>query len=143
VTFADTDCSTGSVDEPCTLLHLGDEFLVEHTLCLLVERTIDGDNIGLRKHILETFDSSTADFLGGFGGEGLVIKVEKFLAVEGNKTSQDTFADTSDTDCGDDFTFEIERIFGYGCDVPVTPFDLFVSGDKVTYKHKHGENDYH
>lgn len=140
-TFADADGSTGSVDEPCTLLHLGDEFLVEQTLGLLVERAVDGDDIGLSKHLLEALDSSAANFLGGFSGERLVVEVEEFLAVEGYETSQDTFSDTSDTDGGDDLALDIEGVLGDGSDVPFTTRDHLVRGDKVADEGEHGQDD--
>jgi hypothetical protein len=106
-----------------------------------MERTVDGNDICLSEHLLEGFDSATADFFGGFSGELLVIKVEEFLAVEGYETSQDTFTDTSDTDGGDDFTLEIERVLCHFGDVPVTSCDLFVGRNKVADKSEHGEDD--
>lgn len=49
--------------EPCTLLHLGDQVLVEHALSLLVERAVDGDDITLSEHLLEGVDTAAADLL--------------------------------------------------------------------------------
>jgi len=140
-TFTDADGTTSGVDEPSTLLHLGNEFLVEEALGLLVKRAIDGDNIGLSKHLLERLNSSAADFLRGLFRKGLVIKVEEFLAVEGYKTSQYSFTDTADTDGSDDFAFEIEGVLGDGSNVPVTASNLFVGGDKVPDEGEHGEDD--
>jgi hypothetical protein len=82
-TFTDADSTASSVDEPSALLHLGDELFVEHTLGLLVERTVDSNDIGLTEHLLERLDSATANLLLCLGIEGLVIEIEKFLAVEG------------------------------------------------------------
>jgi hypothetical protein len=140
-TFADTDSSAGCVDEPCTLLHLGDEFLVEQTSCVLMERTVDSNDISLSEHFLEVMNAAAANFFLNFRGKGLVIKVEKLLAIEGNKTSQNTLADTADSDCSYDFTFNIEGVFGDGCNIPVTRDDLFVCGDKVANKDKNTKND--
>jgi hypothetical protein len=107
-TFTNADGTSSSIDEPSTFLHLGDEFLVEHTLRLLMKRTIDCDDISLTEHLFKRLDTTTADFLLCLSTEGLIIKVEKFFTVEGNKTSQDTFTDTPDTDGGNDFAFDIE-----------------------------------
>jgi hypothetical protein len=106
-----------------------------------MERTVDGDDISLSEHVLEGCDSATANFLGCFGGEFLVIKVEEFLAVEGYETSQDTFTDTADTDSGNNFTLEIEGVLCDLGDVPVTSCNLFVGRDKVADESKHGEDD--
>jgi hypothetical protein len=106
-----------------------------------VERTVDGDDIGLSEHVLELLNSSTTNFLGGLGVKGLVVEVEEFLAVEGYETSQDTFTDTSDTDGSDDLALDIERVLGDGSDVPVTTSDHLVRGDKVADERKHGQDD--
>jgi hypothetical protein len=140
-TFTDADGSTSGVDEPSTLLHLGDEFLVEHTLGLLVKRAVDGDNVALGEHLLEALNSAAANFLLGLSVEGLIVKVEEFLGVEGYETSQDTFTDTADTDGSDDLAFDIERVLGNGGNVPIPSGDLFVGGDKVADESKHGEDD--
>jgi hypothetical protein len=106
-----------------------------------MERTIDGNDISLSEHLLEGFDSAATNFLRGLGGEFLVVKVEEFLAVEGYETSQDTFADTSDTDGGNDFALEIEGVLCHLGDVPVTSCDLFVGGNKVADESEDGEDD--
>jgi hypothetical protein len=139
--FADTNGTTSGVDEPSTLLHLGDEFLVEHTLGLLVERAVDSNDIGLTEHFLEILNSPAANFLGCFRVEGLVVEVKEFLAIEGDETSQDSFTDTADTNGCDNLAFDIEWVLGNGCDVPITGSNLFMGRDKVTDESEHGEND--
>lgn len=141
VTFTNADSTTSSVDEPSTLLHLGDELLVEHTLGLLVQRAVDSDDISLSEHLLEVLNSSATNFLGSLFGKGLVIEVEEFLTVERYETSQDTFTDTSDTNGSNDLALNIEGVLGNGSDVPFTTGDLLVSGDKVADESEHGEND--
>jgi hypothetical protein len=106
-----------------------------------VKRAIDSDNITLRKHFFEIMNSAATDFLLDLRREGLVIKVEEFLAVEGYETSQDTFADSANSDSSDDFAFDVERVFGDGSDVPFSSGNLFVSRDKVADKSKHGKDD--
>jgi hypothetical protein len=140
-TFTDADSTTSGVDEPSTLLHLGDEFLVEQTLGALVKGAIDGDNVALGEHVLEFLNSAATDFLLGLSVEGLVVKVEELLGVKGHETSQDTFADSTDSDGSDDLAFEIERVLGNGGNVPVPSGHLFVGGDKVADESKHGKDD--
>ena len=107
-----------------------------------MEGTVDCDDISLGEHILERFDSATANFLFGLSVERLVIKVEEFLAVEGYQTSQDTFTDTADTDGGNDLAFDIKGVLCDLCDVPSACGNLFVGGDKVADESEHCENDY-
>lgn len=102
---------------------------------------VDGDDIGLGEHLLEALNSSATNFLGSFRGEGLVIEVEEFLAVEGHETSQDTFTDTSNTNGGNNFAFNIERVLGDGSNVPFTTGNHLVGRNKVADKSEHGEND--
>ena len=142
ITFTHANGTTSSIDEPRTLLHLGDECFVEHAFCLLVKRTIDGDNISLTEHFLKRFNATSTNFFLGFGTEGLIVEVKKFLAIEGYEASQDTFTDAADTDSGNNFSFDVERIFGNCGDIPITPCNLFVRRDKVANESEHGKNDY-
>jgi hypothetical protein len=107
-----------------------------------MERTIDSDNIGLTEHLLERFYPASSNLFFGLSRKRLVIKVEEFLAIEWNKTSQYTFTDTADTDSGYHFTFDIEGVLSDGGDVPFTPCDLLMGGNKVADKCKHGKDDY-
>lgn len=50
-----------------TWLHLGDELFVEQTASLLVQRAVDGNNIALRQHLLQTVHSSAANLLLNLG----------------------------------------------------------------------------
>lgn len=80
--IAVTNGASSSVDQPRTRLHLADEFFVEETTSLLVERavlyqkvsmiiwigicekTYDGDDITLREHVFKLLHSSSLDSLG-------------------------------------------------------------------------------
>lgn len=137
----DDDGSTGGVDEVSTLLHLAEELLVEETLGLLVERAVDGDNVTLSQHLLEVLDTSAANLLLLLGAQGLVIKVEELLALEGLETAEDTLTDTADSDGTDNLVLEIILLLGNTSDVPVTVEDLLVGGDKVADEDEDGHDD--
>lgn len=124
-----------------TLLHLGNQFLVEEALGLLMEGAVDGDDVTLSQHLLECVHTSAADFLLDVGLEWLVVEVQKLLAVEGLESPQDTLADTADGDGADDFVLEVVFILGDGGDVPVTGLDLLVGGDEVADEGEDGHDD--
>ena len=81
--LGDTDSSSSGVDEPGTILHVGNELLVEEALGGGVQRTVDGDNVTEREHLLERLHSSTANLLLDISGHGLVVVVEHLHGVEG------------------------------------------------------------
>ena len=137
----DDDGTTGGVDEPSTGLHLGDEVLVEETAGLLVERAVDGDNITLSEHLLEVLDAAAANLLLGLGGEGLVVKVEKLLAVEGLEAAEHTLTDTADSDGTDDLALKVELVLSDGGNIPVAVLDLLVGGDEVADEEEDGHDD--
>jgi len=139
--FLDDDGTTGSVDEPCTLLHLGDQLLVEQASCLFVERAVDGDNIALSQHLLEILNTSAANLLLHLGFEGLVIKVQQLLAVEGLETAEHTLTNTTNSHGTDDLAFKIVFVLGNSCNVPVSSLDLFVGRDKVADEGEDGHDD--
>jgi hypothetical protein len=137
----DDDGATGGVDEVRALLHLGEELLVEETLGLLMERAVDGDNITLGKHLLKVLDATAADLLLLLGAEGLVVEVQKLLAVEGLQPPEDTLTDTADSDGTDDLVLEVILLLGDGGDVPLTTLDLLVGGDEVADEGEDGHDD--
>lgn len=124
-----------------TLLHLGDQLLVEHATGLLVQWAVDGDDIALSKHVLEVLNSSAANLLLLLGGKWLVVEVEELLAVEWLQSAEDTLADTANSDGTDDLAFEVVLVLGNLSDVPVTAGDLLVSWDEVSDKDEHGHDD--
>lgn len=154
----DDDGTTGGVDEPCacndvshrtftvgggvlTLLHLGDQLLVEQATSLLVQRAVDSDNIALRQHLLEILDTPAADLLLLLSGQGLVVVVEQLLAVERLETPQDTLTDTANGNGTDNLVLKVVLVLGDGSDVPVTTCNLLVSGDEVADQDEHGHDD--
>jgi hypothetical protein len=71
--------TTSGVYQPSALLHLTDEILVEQAAGFVVKRAVDGDDVTLRDHLLERFDSSDSDLGGSLLGKGGVVEVEQFL----------------------------------------------------------------
>lgn len=114
-----------------TLLHLGDQLLVEQASGLLVQRAVDGNHITLCQHLLQIHDTTAANLLLDLGLEGLVVEVQKLLAVEWLETSQDTLTDTAHCNGTDDLALEIELVLGRSSDVPLTTLDLLVCRDEV------------
>lgn len=137
----DDNGATGGVDEPRTLLHLGNELLVEEATGLVVQRAVDGDNITLCQHLLEAVDTAAANLLLNLGAEGLVVEVQKLLAVEGLETAQDTLSNTTNGDGTDDLVLKIVLVLGGTSDVPLTLHDLLVCGNKVTDEDEDGHDD--
>lgn len=137
----DNDGTASGVDEPSTGLHLRNEVLVEETAGLLVQGAVDGDNVTLGEHLLEILNTTATDLLLSLGREGLVVVVEKLLAVEGLETAEDTLTDTADSDGTDDLTLEVELVLGDGSDVPVAVLDLFVGRDEVADEEEDGHDD--
>ena len=137
----DDNGATGGVDEVRALLHLADELLVEETLGLLVERAVDGDNVTGGDELLEGVYTTAANLLLLLGGKGLVVEVEKLLAVEGLETAENTLTDTADSDGTDGLALEIVLLLGDSGDIPVTTGDLLVSGDEVADEDENGHDD--
>jgi hypothetical protein len=123
-----------------TLLHLGDEFLVEETAGALVQRAVDGDNIALGKHLLEVVNTAAANLLLNLGPKGLVVVVEQLLAVEGLETAQHTFTDTTNGDGSDDLVLEVKLVLGDGSNIPFPVADLLVGGDEVANQSQNGHD---
>ncbi|KAB8291790.1 hypothetical protein EYC80_006584 [Monilinia laxa] len=124
-----------------TLLHLGDQFLVEETTGLLVKRTVDSNNITLRQHLLQVRNSSTSDLLLNLRLKRLVIKVQQLLAVKRLQSSQDTLTDSTHCNGTDDLALEIKLVLGGGCNVPLASLDLLVCGYKVADQNQDGHDD--
>lgn len=146
----DNDGTTSGVDEPrawrvvlvseilcrfekwhLTLLHLGDEVLVEQTTSLLVQRAVDGNDITLSEHLLEVVNTAAADLLLDLRGERLVVVVEQLLAVERLETAQDTLTDAADSDSSDDLVLQIVLVLGNGSNVPFAVTDLLMGRNEV------------
>lgn len=127
--------------ELLTLLHLGNELLVEQAAGLLVQRAVDGDDVALCKHLLEVLDPSAANLLLLLRRQRLVVKVEQFLAVESSEAAEHTLANAANGDGTDDLVLEIVLVLGHGCDVPVTGSDLLVGRHEVADEDQHSHDD--
>lgn len=124
-----------------TLLHLGDELLVEQTAGLLVQRAVDGDNITLRKHLLEVLDASAANLFLLLSRQRLVVEVEQLLAVEGLETAEHTLADAADGNGTDDLVLEVILVLSDRGDVPFTGGNLLMRRHKVAHESEDGHDD--
>jgi hypothetical protein len=127
--------------EEHTLLHLGDQLLVEKTTGLLVQRAVNSNNITLCQHLLQVLNTSASNLLLNLWLKWLVIEVQELLAVESLETSQDTLTDSSDGNGTDDLAFQVEFVLGGGGDVPLTGLDLLVGGNEVADEDKNGHDD--
>lgn len=123
-----------------TRLHLANELLVEETLGLLVERAVDGDNVTLCEHLLEVLDTTAADLLLLLGAEGLVVEVEKLLAVKRLQAAEDTLTNTANGNGTDNLALKIELVLGGLGDVPVATGDLLACGTEVADECEDGHN---
>jgi len=143
VVLARSYCGHAGDDEKRkhTLLHLGEELLVEETLGLLVERAVDGDNVALGEHVLELVNATAANLLLLFGRKRLVVVVKELLAVECLQPAEDTLTDTADGDGTDNLVLEVVLVLGDSGDVPVTAGNHLVSRGVVTDEGKDGHDD--
>ena len=124
-----------------TLLHLGDQVLVEHAASLLVKRAVDGDDIALGQHLFQSVHASATNLLLNLRFEWLVVEVEEFLAVERLESSQDTLSNTSNSNSTDDFTLKIVLVLCSRGNIPVSGLDLLVRGNEVADKGEDGHDD--
>ena len=124
-----------------TLLHLGEEVLVEQPTGLLVQGAVDGDNITLSKHVLEVLDTAAANLLLNLGAQRLVVIVEELLAVERLQTTEHTLTNTTDGNGTDNLALEVELVLVDGGNVPLTTGDLLVGRDKVADQVEDGHDD--
>jgi len=127
--------------ETHTLLHLGDQLLVEQTAGLVVQGSVDGNDITLGEHLLEVVDTTAANLGLLLGRQRLVIVVEELLAVECLQTAEDTLSDTANGNGTDDLVLEIVLVLGDGGDVPVTGGNLLVGRDEVADEDEDGHDD--
>lgn len=67
-----TDGTTGSVDEPCTLLEVLKELGVDQAAGTLVKGAVDGDDITLGDEFLEVLDTASIYSLGGSYRQSMV-----------------------------------------------------------------------
>lgn len=105
-----------------------------------MQGTVDGNNVTLFYHILELFDTYTANFFRLFFTQRLVVEVEELLAVKRFKSAQDALTDTTNTNGTNDLVLEIILLLGDGSNIPVTSLHLLVGGDKVSNQYQDGHN---
>lgn len=67
-----------------------------------------------------------------------ILTVKEFLAVERNKTLEDTVADTAGTKCTDDLAFQVESVSGNGSNIPLVVDNLFMGRYKVADEQENG-----
>lgn len=96
-----------------------------------MQRAVNSNDIALGQHLLEGINTTAANLLLNLGLQGLVIKVQKLLAVEGLETAQDTLTDTADGDGSDNLALEIELVLGCGSNIPLASLDLLVCRHEV------------
>ena len=106
-----------------------------------MEGAVDGDDIALRQHLLEVLDAAAANLLLLLGRQGLVVEVEKLLAVEGLQAAQHALTDTSNGDGSDDLAFQVELVLGGSGHVPLAGLDHLVGGDEVADENEDGHDD--
>ena len=106
-----------------------------------MKRAVDGDDITLGEHFLESVNATAANLLLNLGPQGLVVVVEELLAVEGLETTQDTFTDTANGNGSDNLVLQVIFVLGHSGDIPVSVADLVVCRDKVADKSEDGHDD--
>lgn len=106
-----------------------------------MERAVDGDHITLSQHLLKVLHTPAANFFFHLGLEGLVVKVQEFLAVERLETAKHTFTDTTNSDGPDDLALEIIFVLGHGSNIPVSSFNHLVGRNKVADQSQDGHDD--
>lgn len=105
-----------------------------------MQGTVDGNNVTLFYHILELFDTVTANFFRLLFTQRLVVEVEELLAVKRFKSAQDALTDTTNTNGTNDLVLEIILLLGDGSNIPVTSLHLLVGGNKVSNQYQDGHN---
>jgi hypothetical protein len=143
-----------------------DRLKVDKPSRLLVQRAVDGHDVGLRQHLLEGLDPSAVECLGGVLRERRVVEVEQFLAVEGNESLKNlgmrqeqarsarvaapkqikehvrtSVPDSASPDCRNDLPLEIESGSSDLGDVPVPSLDHLVRGRVVSDEEQDGHDD--
>jgi len=130
------DSTTGSVDEPSSLLEVLEELCVDEATSTFVERTVDGDDVALGDELLKALNAASIHSLGSCVGQRCIVIVEEFFAVEGNETLKNTVSNTSSTDGAKNLALQVE---GVPCNIgnlPVTAFDHLMGRDKVADEQK-------
>jgi hypothetical protein len=131
---------TSHTSTQLTLLHLGDELLVEETASLLVQRAVDGDNIALCEHLLEAVDAAAANLLLDLGRQGLVVKVQQLLALKGAQAAEHALTDAANSDGTDNLVLEVVLVLSNLSHVPLALDNLLVGRDEVADEGQDGHD---
>ena len=106
-----------------------------------MERAVDSDNVTLAKHFLEIHDATATNFLLLFRRKGLVIVVEKFLAIEWLQAAQNTLANSADGYSTDNLSFKVELTLGCLGDIPSALLNHLMGRDEVSDQDEDSHND--
>jgi len=106
-----------------------------------MQRAINSNNIALPQHLLQIRHPATPNLLLLLGRKRLVIVVQQLLAVERCQPTQDSLADTADSNSADDLALEVELVLGRLGHVPPALLDHLVGGDEVADEHQDGHDD--
>ena len=124
-----------------TLLHLGDEILVEQTPGLLMQWAVDCDDIALTQHLLKILNSPAANFLLNLGLQWLVVEVEQLLAVKRLQSTEHTLANAANSHCADNLVFEVILVLCNSSHVPFAALDLLMGWNEVSDEKEDGHDD--
>jgi hypothetical protein len=124
-----------------TLLHLANKFLVKETLSLLVERTVNGDNVTLGDQLLKGVDPTSTNLLLRLGGQGLIVVVQKLLAIEGLEAAEDTLTDAANGNGANNLVLKVILLLGSGSNIPVTTLNHLMGGNKVADENQNRHDD--
>ncbi|KAH3671631.1 hypothetical protein OGAPHI_000336 [Ogataea philodendri] len=138
--LSNTDGTSGGVDQPGALLEVLEQVCVDQALGSSVQWTVDRDNVGLRNKLLQVLDSSGTNLFFGFLRQRLVVVVQQLLRVERKESFQDSVANSSSTNGGNNLTFDVKGVLGNLGDVPAARDDLLVGRNKVSHQHQDGHH---
>jgi hypothetical protein len=124
-----------------TRLHLSNQLLVEQTASLLMQRTVNSNDITLGDQFLQGINTSATNLLLDFGLQRLVVEIQQLLTIKWLQSPQYTLTNSSYSNSSYNLALEIKLILCGGSDVPFTSLDLFMRGDEVTDEDEDGHDD--
>lgn len=124
-----------------TLLHLGNEVLVEETSGLLVQWAVDGNNITLSQHLFQAVYTSASDLFLELRLEWLVVEVQELLAIEWLQSAQHTLTNPTNGNGTDHLVLQVVLVLGHTSNIPVTALDHLVGRNEVSDKVEDGHDD--
>jgi hypothetical protein len=106
-----------------------------------VKRAVDGDNVTLRDQLLKGVDTTGPNLLLCLGGQGLVVVVQKLLALEGLEAAEDTLTNAANGNGANNLVLKVILLLGCGSDIPVTALNHLVGGNEVANEHQNRHDD--